>query len=325
MAGAELAGLAFYEVDFGAGALYIDDRFRDLCGIPPDREQGLQPLEFWMEHVHPDDRPRVMEMRGQLHDGTVERLILEYRFLAPGQGQKWIHHMARVSARDAAGRAVKYVRRPPRHHGRKRAENELRDLSRRLIRRPRGGESPARPRAARRREPAARRAGDRGRPRRARRTRRGAGEAMQAVREGLVQPQRRRPLPGLPAAPLDPRGARTGRGAAGGVRTAGSPKRLDVAVDLDPCPRSSADVALCLFRVAQEALSNVARHAGATPRRSRCGQWTAACSCPSATTASASTRRSAVRGCTSAWRACASVCDWWAGRSTSRARPAGAP
>ena len=45
-AGIELAGLAFYEVDFGEGAVYIDDRFRDLCGIPRDREQGLQTLEL---------------------------------------------------------------------------------------------------------------------------------------------------------------------------------------------------------------------------------------------------------------------------------------
>ena len=42
--GANLAGLAFYEVDFGTGAMYIDDRLRDICGIPPDREEGLQPF-----------------------------------------------------------------------------------------------------------------------------------------------------------------------------------------------------------------------------------------------------------------------------------------
>ena len=36
-------------------------------------------------------------------------------------------------------------------------------------------------------------------------------------------------------------------------------------MDLDPLPAHVAeDVALCLFRVAQEALSNVVRHAGAS-------------------------------------------------------------
>ena len=81
--GAELAGLAFYEVDFGAGTMYSDDRLRDLCGVPPDGSQGLGVLEFWMEHLHPDDRPRVMELRRQMHDGEREQFSLEYRYLHP--------------------------------------------------------------------------------------------------------------------------------------------------------------------------------------------------------------------------------------------------
>jgi GAF domain-containing protein len=36
-AGADLAGLAHYEVDFDRGHMFIDDRLRDLCGIPPER------------------------------------------------------------------------------------------------------------------------------------------------------------------------------------------------------------------------------------------------------------------------------------------------
>ena len=33
-AGSDLAGLAFYEVDFGEGAVLIDERFRAVCGVP---------------------------------------------------------------------------------------------------------------------------------------------------------------------------------------------------------------------------------------------------------------------------------------------------
>lgn len=69
--GAELAGIAHYEVDLDAGATWVDDRFRELCGLPPDREAGLQTLEFWMEHLHPDDRARVMDRRDELHDGRL--------------------------------------------------------------------------------------------------------------------------------------------------------------------------------------------------------------------------------------------------------------
>jgi PAS domain S-box-containing protein len=106
-AGADLAGLAFYEIDFDRRTVYVDDRFRDLCGLPPDQEGGLRPLEFWVAHLHPDDRTRIMDEREQLHQGKTEQLSLEYRFLNPVRGELWLHHMARVASRSEAGRAVK--------------------------------------------------------------------------------------------------------------------------------------------------------------------------------------------------------------------------
>ncbi|MBD3852696.1 MAG: PAS domain-containing protein, partial [Acidobacteria bacterium] len=89
-AGADLAGLGYYEVDFGEGVMYVDDRMRDVCGIPPERAEGLHALEFWMEHLHPDDVQRVLHLRDQLHDGSLDPLSLEYRFLHPSRGEMWI-------------------------------------------------------------------------------------------------------------------------------------------------------------------------------------------------------------------------------------------
>ena len=106
-AGADLAGLGFYEIDFGDGVAFVDDRFRKLCGLSPEGVQGLQALGFWMDHLHPDDRQRVLDIRQQLHNGTMERISLEYRFLDPVHGEKWIQHLAGVAARDAAGCPVK--------------------------------------------------------------------------------------------------------------------------------------------------------------------------------------------------------------------------
>jgi len=106
-ASAELAGLAFYEVDFYAGVVHVDDRFRELCGVPADLEEGLQVVEFWMAQLHPDDRERVLDRRRQLHDGRLERLSEEYRFLHPTHGERWIHHVARVARREATGRTLK--------------------------------------------------------------------------------------------------------------------------------------------------------------------------------------------------------------------------
>jgi formate hydrogenlyase transcriptional activator len=105
--GADLAGLAFYEVNFGEGVLYADDRLHDICGVPPERREGLQALEFWMEHLHPDDRQRVFDLRRQLHDGEVEHVNFEYRYWHPTRGEEWIHHIAAASERDATGRTFK--------------------------------------------------------------------------------------------------------------------------------------------------------------------------------------------------------------------------
>lgn len=105
-AGAELAGLAFYEVDLVEGVMYVDDRLRDLCGIPPVHDQGLQPLEFWLGHIYPDDRHRVLDARRALHEGPQEKVAIEYRYVHPVRGDLWIHHVAGVARRGADGHAT---------------------------------------------------------------------------------------------------------------------------------------------------------------------------------------------------------------------------
>jgi formate hydrogenlyase transcriptional activator len=125
-AGADLAGLAFYELDYANGTSYIDDRFRALFGIPPDRESGLQPFEFWVEHLHPDDRDGIMDARRQMHEGVVERLMLEYRYQHPTRGEIWLHHVARSAARDASGRTIRTTGVFRDITERKRAEEDLR-------------------------------------------------------------------------------------------------------------------------------------------------------------------------------------------------------
>jgi PAS domain-containing protein len=104
---AELAGLAFYEVDFENGVAHVDERLRELCGVPADRTQGLQVLEFWMRPLHTDDRERVLDRRRRLHDGWLERISEEYRFLHPTLGERWIHHVGCVATRGAHGQTLR--------------------------------------------------------------------------------------------------------------------------------------------------------------------------------------------------------------------------
>ena len=106
-AGAELAGLGFYETDYEERTALFDARLRDMLGVPADHPPDLRQVEFFLARVHPDDRPQLLEQREQLHDGRLERAAMEHRYLHPERGMRWMLHIARVAARDAAGRARK--------------------------------------------------------------------------------------------------------------------------------------------------------------------------------------------------------------------------
>jgi PAS domain S-box-containing protein len=263
-AGADLAGLGFYRVDFASGVALIDDRFRKICGIPPGREQDLGALEFWLEHLHPDDRRQVLEMREDLHAARIERLAIEYRFLNPACGVVWIHHLAAIARRDAAGRpAVSFgVLRDV--TGRKRQEDDLRELSRRLI----GAQEQERALLARElhddvTQRLAVLAIDVGRAELD--TADGVHAAtLRGVREGLTRLSE--DIHSL-AYQLHP-SVLEELGLAEALRAECERRSrqggMAISLDLDPLPAAVGKAAaLCLFRVAQEALSNVARHAEA--------------------------------------------------------------
>ncbi len=263
-AGAELAGLAFYEVDFGEGIAFVDERFRDICGLPDPGGRDLQALEFWMEHLHHDDRQRVLHLREQLHDGRLARLSIEYRFLNPARGLVWIQHLAGVAKRDATGRALVAFGVLRDITARKRVEDELRDLSGRLIR---AHEEERALLARELHDDVTQRlavlAIEVGRAELAAPD--GVqSQAMRSVREELVRLSE--DIHSL-AYHLHP-SVLEELGLAEALRAEcerrGRQGQIVLSVELDPLPAGvGRDAALCLFRVAQEALNNLARHSSA--------------------------------------------------------------
>ena len=262
-AGAELAGLAFYEVDFDEGLAYVDERLRELCGIPPERYRGLEALTFWMEQLHPDDRERVLEQRRQLHSGELKQIFVEYRFLHPARGETWIQHVAGTARRDAAGRVVSTYGVLRDVTAQKRVESELRELSRRLIR----AHEDERALLARELHDDV--------------TQRLAVLAIEVGRAELAAPDRAH------AEAMRSVGAELVRlsedvhslayqlhpsvleelGLIEALRAEcerrGRNGRLELLLDLEAEPATvGKEAELCLFRVAQEALNNVARHSG---------------------------------------------------------------
>ncbi len=106
-AAAELAGLGFYEADYGQRIAFFDAQLREILGLPPELNQGLQPVAFYLERVHAEDRDRFFDLAAQLEAGRVERVAIEFRFSHPSRGVRWLHHVARVDGRDANGHTLR--------------------------------------------------------------------------------------------------------------------------------------------------------------------------------------------------------------------------
>jgi PAS domain S-box-containing protein len=130
----QLARLGFYEANYATGFLFMDERCRAMCGLPFGGELTAETTAaFIVEHVHPDDKPRFVEIRERLHDGMIEEATVEYRFVNPVRGPMWMRHTVRVAERDSTGRAVRTLGVLQDTTGAKRVEEELHSLSRRLI------------------------------------------------------------------------------------------------------------------------------------------------------------------------------------------------
>lgn len=243
------------------GAIEFTRRGRTLLGIAPG--DPAERIAAWEERIHPDDRAQVLgALRAHLEQAT-PAFRAEYRLWPDREGTRWILAHGRA-LRDPAGRAVRLVGALTDVTERRLAEEAIRDLSRRLIQ----AQEDERARLARElhddlTQRLARLAIDAGRA-----EQEGAGSptetAMRLVREGLVRLSEDvhalsyRLHPSL----LDDLGLAEALRVECDRFHSLSGTAADLA--LHDLPRTiSRGAALCLFRIAQEALNNVDRHARA--------------------------------------------------------------
>jgi len=104
-AAADVAGLGYYEAFWGEGRVVLDDRARDLVGLPEGEESRA--MDHWLEHVHPEDRERVLETRRGLMGRVRSRLTAQYRYRHPNKGERWFDHAVRALDCDARGNLVR--------------------------------------------------------------------------------------------------------------------------------------------------------------------------------------------------------------------------
>lgn len=105
----DAADLGFYEVADGERVDFADSRTKALAGFPAGQDAGAPAVLFWAEHVHSEDSPRIMDLHRKLNEGQLDRITVDYRYRHPQRGLIWIHHLAHVTDRDSAGRAVRTI------------------------------------------------------------------------------------------------------------------------------------------------------------------------------------------------------------------------
>jgi PAS domain S-box-containing protein len=101
----EVAGLGFYDMSPESKEVFVDARLRALLGLPDGEHHRV--LEFWREHLHPEDRPRILELSEQAWRGELGEVAIEYRFLHPQRGTRSFSHISRVQERAGDSRVTR--------------------------------------------------------------------------------------------------------------------------------------------------------------------------------------------------------------------------
>ena len=296
-----------FDWDVRTGLSRRSENAAQILGFDP--QQTFTATRLSCTRVHPDDRAHFKSLvRGVRPDSP--SYAVTFRFIRPDGREVWLEETARAEF-DAAGRFVRLKGLTLDITERKRAEERqaARELSGRLI----DAQEEERSRLARElhddvTQRLAVLAIDAGREERIMPSAAGRqGDA--AMREGLVRlsedvhalSYRLHPSILEDLGLIEALKSECER-----FRRTGIHSQLEVNAQEIP-EQLPHDVALCLYRIAQEGLRNIARHAGASAvRRFACGAWTAACSSPSATTVPALIRRSIAIGQASVMRACGS-------------------
>lgn len=105
-AAADVAQLGYYEAFEGeAPRVLLDTRLKEMLGLPPGDEGRV--IEHWAEHLHPEDKDRVLEVQRSLLSGEEGRRTAQYRYRHPSRGERWFEHSVRALECDAEGQVVR--------------------------------------------------------------------------------------------------------------------------------------------------------------------------------------------------------------------------
>jgi PAS domain S-box-containing protein len=256
---ADSAGAGLWSLDFASGVFWVTKTNRDLLGFSQDE---VVTVKRFLSVVHPADRGRIQDkMRAVAGSDDEERV--DYRIVRPDGTVRWVASRGRVRRSESdepeclMGVTLDITER-------KQAEEAARELSRLLI----TAHEEERARLARElhddvTQRLARLAIDAGRIEHLE-TNPAVHETMREVREGLVRLSEDIHALSYRLHPSVLEDLGLAEALKAEIERVARQESIPITAKLAEIPESvPREVALCVFRVAQEALRNVARHAKA--------------------------------------------------------------
>jgi len=103
----EGANLGIWDRNIETGEVTYNDQLIEILGLSPDEAES--DIEFWEDHIHPDDIAQLKQGLRNHFKGETERYDIEFRMRTADGGWKWIRSMGHVVERDEDGRARRSV------------------------------------------------------------------------------------------------------------------------------------------------------------------------------------------------------------------------
>lgn len=103
----DIAELGFYEMGEHFQMVFLDERMRSFLGLP--REYEGDPRQYWLEHIHPADLSFVQRSVHKVIEEGTDHLVLDYRYRHPQRGIIHLHHLSSVLQRNDTGHASRII------------------------------------------------------------------------------------------------------------------------------------------------------------------------------------------------------------------------
>ncbi|WP_114389176.1 PAS domain S-box protein [Notoacmeibacter marinus] len=103
----EGAALGVFDIDLKRGTSKVSSTWKTMLGFEPDA--SIDPQKEWIERLHPDDLPSVLEADRACIKGDATRSIAEYRIRHVDGHWTWIRSDAVIAARASDGTAIRMI------------------------------------------------------------------------------------------------------------------------------------------------------------------------------------------------------------------------